>query len=78
MEGAIWVASPSGTTEVLRVLKGGEVTDRVKVETQPFAAMLGGPDRRTLFVCTSILGESPPGSGRIETVQVDVPGAGLP
>ena len=78
VEGAIWVASPSGSTEVLRVLKGGEVTHRVKVETQPFAAMLGGPDRRTLFVCTSIFGESPPGSGRIETVQVDAPGAGLP
>lgn len=77
-EGAIWVASPVGSTEVLRVLKGGEITHRVKVETQPFAVMLGGSDRRTLFVCTSILGERPPGSGRIEIVQVDVPGAGLP
>jgi hypothetical protein len=48
------------------------------VETQPIAAMLGGPDRQTLFVCTSILGQSPPGIGRIETVNVDVPGAGFP
>ena len=77
-EGAIWVASPSGARGVLRVLKGGEVTHRVKVKTRPFAAMLGGRDRRILFVCTSIFGDSPPGSGRIETVQVDVPGAGLP
>ena len=76
-EGAIWVASPS-TGEVLRVLEGGEITHRVKIETQPFAAMLGGPDRRTLFVCTSILGERPSESGRIETVRVDVPGAGFP
>ncbi len=77
-EGAVWVASPSGNAEVIRVLEGGEITHRVEVETQPFAAMLGGPDRRILFVCTSIFGDRPPGSGRIEIVQVDVPGAGLP
>ena len=77
-EGAIWVALPSGSGEVLRVVEGGEITHRVKIETQPFAVMLGGPDRRTLFVCTSILGEKPSGSGRIETIKVDVPGAGFP
>ncbi len=42
-EGAIWVALPWGQTEVLRVLEGGEVTHRVKVETRPFAAMLVHP-----------------------------------
>jgi sugar lactone lactonase YvrE len=77
-EGAVWVASPAGGKEVLRVLEGGEVTQRVKVENQPFAVALGGPERRILFVCTSILGERPPGSGRVETVEVDVPGAGIP
>ena len=78
-EGAIWVASPSGSSEVLRVLEGGRITDQVRVETQPFASMLGGPDRRTLFVCTSIWGEGwRPGIGRIEFVEVDVPGTGLP
>ena len=77
-EGAIWVASPTGSAEVLRVLEGGQVTHRVKVETLPFATMLGGPDGKTLFVCTSILGESHLTSGRIEIVQVDVPGAGFP
>ena len=77
--GAIWMASPGGGGEVLRVLEGGEVTDRVAVERQPFAAMLGGPDRRTLFVCTSRMGESfTSGIGRIETVHVETPGAGLP
>ncbi len=78
VEGAIWVASPEGSANVMRVLEGGEITHRVKVERQPFAAMLGGPQRRTLFVCTSILSGGPPGSGRIETVEVEVPGAGLP
>ena len=76
-EGAIWVASPAGGAEVLRVLEGGEVTHRVRVETRPFACMLGGPDRRTLFVLTTVWSQ-PIGNGRIEIVQVDVPGAGLP
>jgi sugar lactone lactonase YvrE len=43
--------------------------------------MLGGVDRRTLFVCTST-GSGPAMAdkrdGAIETVRVDVPGAGLP
>ncbi len=77
-EGAMWVASPAGSIEVLRGLQGGEVTHRVKVETRPFAAMLGGPGRRTLFVCTSTFDASPTKIGRIETVRVDVPGAGYP
>jgi sugar lactone lactonase YvrE len=76
-EGAIWLASPE-STEVLRVKEGGEITHRFTVETQPFAVMLGGPDRRTLFVCTTLLSERNSGRGRIEIVRVDVPGAGLP
>ena len=80
-DGAIWVASPV-SAEVLRVREGGEVTHRVKVSTQAYACMLGGPERRTLFILTAET--SHPGearrkaSGRIEIVEVDVPGAGLP
>lgn len=80
-EGAIWVASPV-SAEVLRVHEGGRVSERVPVSTQAFACMLGGPDRRTLFLCTAE--ESHPErsrakrTGRIESVRVDVPGAGLP
>jgi sugar lactone lactonase YvrE len=44
--------------------------------------MLGGPDRRTLFVATAETHEPEAAkakpSGRIEIVTVDVPGAGLP
>jgi sugar lactone lactonase YvrE len=76
-EGAIWLASAE-SAEVLRVKEGGEITHRFTVETQAFAVMLGGPDRRTLFVCTTILSERNSGRGRIEIVHVDVPGAGLP
>ncbi len=77
-KGAVWVATPTGPGEVLRVLEGGQITHRVKVYAQPLAVMLGGPDRQTLFICTSRMGGRGPGKGRIETVRVDVPGAGLP
>ncbi len=80
-EGAVWVASPIGKGGVLRVREGGEVTDRIAVEHEAFACMLGGTDRRTLFNCTAP--DSNPEKtgdrrGRIEMVDVDVPGAGLP
>ena len=80
-EGAIWVAAPH-PGEVLRVHKGGKITHRVNVSTRPYACMLGGDDRCTLFVCTA--GSAIPDEvsampgGKIETVRVEVPGAGLP
>lgn len=50
--GGIWVASPT-SHECLRVIAGGEVTDRIKVEDQAFACMLGGEDGRQLFILTA-------------------------
>jgi sugar lactone lactonase YvrE len=80
-EGAIWVASPV-SARVLRVRRGGEVTHRIPVETQAFACMLGGPQRRHLFLCTALTHDPDKcretRSGRIEVVEVEVPGAGLP
>jgi sugar lactone lactonase YvrE len=76
-EGALWIASAE-SPEVLRVREGGAITHRFTVETQAFAVMLGGPDRQTLFVCTTLLSERNSGRGRIEIVHVDVPGAGFP
>lgn len=80
-EGAIWVASPT-SNEVLRVREGGEVTDRIALDRGAFACMLGGRDRRTLFICTSQSSDpvdsAQQRSGRIESMRVDVPGAGLP
>lgn len=80
-EGAIWVASPV-SAEVLRVHEGGRTSARVSVATQAYACMLGGPERRTLYICTAE--SSNPEEcraklgGRIEALEVDVPGAGLP
>ena len=73
-EEGIWVAAP-GRGRVARVLKGGKITHIVKVENDAYACMLGGPDRKTLFVATS---KHTRENGRIEVVEVDIPGAGLP
>ncbi len=80
-EGAVWVASPF-SAEVVRVRAGGQITDRIGVSTQAFACMLGGADRRTLFVCTAETAFPEEArakrTGRIEFVEVDVPGSGFP
>jgi len=81
-DGAIWAACPF-TGRVLRIREGGEVADEIK-GTHPgaFACMLGGTDRRTLFLCTAPthIPEQTRAArqGRIEAIEVDVPGAGLP
>jgi sugar lactone lactonase YvrE len=80
-EGAIWYASPV-SSECVRVAAGGRVLDRVPVANQAFACMLGGPDRRTLFIATAVDSHPArcrdPRTGAIEITTVDVPGAGLP
>ena len=80
-ESCIWVASPT-TSEVVRVRQGGAVADRIPVDTHAYACMLGGADRRTLFVATAATHDPETArrerSGRIETVEVAVPGAGWP
>jgi len=73
-EGGIWVAAP-GRRRVARVLEGGQITHIVRVENDAYACMLGGPDRKTLFVATSTHTRD---AGKIEFVEVDIPGAGLP
>ncbi len=52
-EGAVW--SPTGGYSIVRVAEGGEVLQRVELRENraPFALMLGGPDRRTLFIMTA-------------------------
>ena len=78
-DGAVWVASPP-THEVLHVREGAEIVDRIPLDTFPLACMLGGADRRTLFILTTeMLNPGDPNvRGRIETIPVDVAGAGRP
>jgi sugar lactone lactonase YvrE len=80
-EGAIWVAAPF-THELIRVKRGGEVTERIKRDQMPIACALGGPGRRTLFLLSSdsVIPDEcrQKRSARVEIAEVEVPGAGLP
>jgi sugar lactone lactonase YvrE len=89
--GAIWTGvGEFGENLVGRVRDGGEVLDRVKLEAPCFACMLGGEDRRTLFMLTADwhmdegfddniarLTEGPR-TGRLLTAPAPAPGVGWP
>jgi sugar lactone lactonase YvrE len=81
-EGAVWVADPMGA-RVFRVLEGGEVTDTIRFDDViPVACVLGGADRRTLFLCVARdwhrEGAMRAPTARVDAAEVDVPGAGRP
>lgn len=80
-EGCVWVASPTERA-LVRVRQGGGIANRIEVGRKAIACMLGGPDRRTLFALTSDTTQPERAlelrSARVETIAVDVPGAGLP
>ena len=89
-EGAVWVSA--GDNTIVRVAEGGEVSQRVQLgeDRAPFALMLGGPDRRTLFILTAEWRSGDaiteniqrlvngPRTGKIFTLSVSVPGVGRP
>jgi sugar lactone lactonase YvrE len=81
-EGAVWVACPGGN-RLVRVREGGKVAGNIPLpDRDSYACMLGGRDRRDLYICTARhhLPEHTKEmrAGRIEVVRVPVPGAGLP
>jgi sugar lactone lactonase YvrE len=83
-EGAVWFADVPNQ-RCVRVREGGEVLSTVTVDRGCFACLLGGPDRRTLFLLTAQW-SGPDGvdeqlarrTGQIAVMQVDVPGVGWP
>ena len=81
-EGAVWLANPEGKFGALRVSEGGEIVERVELDTECYAVMLGGPKRQQLFICGS--DSHDPGeiartpSATLRVVEVVVPGAGTP
>ena len=82
VEGGVWVGCFL-SCEFLRVLEGGEITDRVATgESWAVAPALGGPDMRTLYLVindTTFEGIATGDSRcRIEAVEVAVPGGGSP
>jgi sugar lactone lactonase YvrE len=81
-EGAVWLANPEGQYAVLRVREGGEIVERIELDTQAYAVMLGGPERRHLFICASDSHDpaqiARAASATLRVVEVDVLGAGVP
>jgi sugar lactone lactonase YvrE len=77
----VWVADPRGN-RVVSVREGGEIAQTIPLPGRnAYACMLGGTDRRTLFICTAT-GSGPKREGKtdgkIEIIEVALPGAGLP
>jgi sugar lactone lactonase YvrE len=94
-EGAVWVQtanvrSHSGRDDVLegavvRIREGGEVLERIEYDRPIFAAMLGGLDRKTLFLLAAqwrgieqVNEAVAARTGQVLVCQASVPGAGWP
>ncbi|GFG82729.1 gluconolactonase [Mycobacterium paragordonae] len=80
--GGVWVAMTLAH-QFERITEGGEVTDRIDIgDRVAIACTLGGPERRTLFLLSSTDAYPKRLAGtrlaRLDAVQVDIPGAGLP
>jgi sugar lactone lactonase YvrE len=85
---AVWTGGGAGGC--VRVREGGPPTDAVEHDGMPFACMLGGPERRTLFILAADwhMNEDPaaniarlttgPRTGRVLTAPAPAPGAGWP
>ena len=67
---------------LLRFAADGTVTETIVRDTHPLAVVLGGPDRRTLYICagehTVKARRSSDRLARIDWMTVDVPGDGVP
>jgi sugar lactone lactonase YvrE len=80
-EGAVWVSDPAGC-RLVRVFEGGRIACEIPLGPRgAYACALGGADRKLLFVLTNT-GSGPAMAekrdGRIESIEVEVPGAGIP
>ncbi|WP_394760714.1 SMP-30/gluconolactonase/LRE family protein [Phenylobacterium sp.] len=81
-EGCVWYADVPNR-RCVRVRQGGDVMATVALDRGGFACMLGGPDRRTLYIAAAQwfgmdrMGETA-GTGQILSLEVDSPGAGWP
>jgi len=83
-ENAVWYADVPNKCCV-RVREGGEVLQTVTVDRGCFACMLGGADRKTLFIVVTewrgmekIAEVARARTGQVMTMTVPVPGAGWP
>jgi sugar lactone lactonase YvrE len=80
-DGQVWVANALAK-QCLRVQEGGEITSVMETSDYAYACMLGGKDRKRLFVTTAPTSDrfkiADAFVGKIEAADVEVPGAGWP
>jgi sugar lactone lactonase YvrE len=81
-EGAVWYGDVPNK-RCVRVREGGEVLQTVELDRGCFACMLGGVDRRTMFMVArewrgSASMTDDARTGRVLTVEAPAPGAGWP
>jgi sugar lactone lactonase YvrE len=83
-EGCIWTHDAQRRSAA-RVREGGEIVERIPVEKDLFATMLGGPDGRTLFLMLAdwagvenAEAQIAKRTGEVRIAHVDVPHAGRP
>jgi sugar lactone lactonase YvrE len=84
-DGCIWASSANMAKDCVRIAEGAEVVERIDLDSQCFATMLGGPDRRTLFMLTAdwrgtegvedVIRER---TGKVLAVEAPAPGVGWP
>jgi sugar lactone lactonase YvrE len=84
-DGCIWVSTAHDANDCVRVREGGEVLERIQLDRSCFASMLGGPDRRTLFMLAAdwrgpenIDDVVAARSGQVIVADAPVPGVGWP
>jgi sugar lactone lactonase YvrE len=79
--GGVWAAEPVGK-RVLHFNASGALDVEWALADHPLAVVLGGPERRDLYVCLtgSIKRDAMGGAaaGRVAVTHVDVPGIGVP
>jgi len=79
-EGAVWYADVPNQ-RCVRVREGGEVLQTVDVDRGCFACMLGGSDRRTLYIMAAQWPAAAAGvqrTGMVVTAPAPAPGVGRP
>jgi sugar lactone lactonase YvrE len=84
-DGCIWASSGSMTNDCARIREGGQVLESIELDRPCFAAMLGGPDRRTLFMLTAewrgtegVEDVIEARTGQVLVVDAPAPGVGWP
>jgi sugar lactone lactonase YvrE len=84
-DGCIWASSANIANDCARIREGGQVLERIELGRPCFAAMLGGPDRRTLFMLTADWGGTEgvedvieARTGQVLVVDAPAPGVGWP